>query len=496
MSQVPNRPGLGRGVRLVWDPVRSGHALLYPEGVLLLDPVAADVVLACDGRRDVAGIVALLARDYAGVAAADVERLLADLHDRRLLAPGEAADRRELPGKATDRRELPGKAADRRELPGKAAGRRDPAPPDGLTPAAWSSAHPHPTGLLAELTYRCPLSCTYCSNPLDIGRYREELTTEQWSSVFAQARAAGVLQLHLSGGEPLLRPDLPELIGRASRLGLYTNLVTSGIPLTADRLAALHRAGLDHLQLSIQDAVRAGADRVAGGPFHDRKLAAATMVRAAGIPLSVNVVLHAGNLARLTGIAELAVTMGADRLELAHAQFYGWALRNRPALMPAPAQVDAAAAAAAEVHARHGDRLEIVYVEPDYHTGTAKPCMNGWAGRQLVIAPNGDALPCLAAGQLPGVAVPSVRTDPLAEVWQHSALFNAFRGTAWMPEPCRSCSLAEVDHGGCRCQAYQLTGDPAATDPACRWSPHHDSVRAAATAASRPRPVAVPRARR
>lgn len=448
MTAAALRPG----VRLVRDPVRGRDALLYPEGVLLLDQVAADVVRACDGRRDLAGIVDRLTRDYAGVAPADVEHLLADLRERRLLADAPHAGP-QRPGGA---------------LAGGAAGS-----------TAWTGRQPRPTGLVAELTYRCPLRCAYCSNPVELAAYRAELTTAEWAGVFDQARAAGVLQVHLSGGEPLLRPDLPDLIRHVGGLGMYTNLVTSGIALTATRLAALLDAGLDHLQLSIQDATPDAADRTAGGRFHHRKLAAAGLVRAAGIPFTVNVVLHAGNTERLAEIAELAVSLGADRLELAHTQYYGWGLRNRAALMPTRAQVAAAAVAAADVHRRHGDRVDIVYVAPDYHTGRPKPCMNGWGSRQLVVAPNGDLLPCLAAGQL-GLPVPSARTTELAEAWQHSELFNAFRGTGWMSDPCRSCALRDDDFGGCRCQAFQLTGDAAATDPACRLSPHHDRVRAAA----------------
>jgi pyrroloquinoline quinone biosynthesis protein E len=442
------RPGLARGVRLAWDPVRSAFALLFPEGVLLLDPVAADVVRACDGRRDAAGILARLARDYDGVEAGDVDGLLADLTGRRLLADG-------------------GRAAGPVEVPAR---------PDA---AADDGGVPPPTGLVAELTYRCPLHCAYCSNPVNLAEYRDELSTEQWCDVLGQARSAGVLQVHLSGGEPLLRRDLPEIVRRANGLGMYTNLITSGIPLDAGRLAALLAAGLEHLQLSIQDAGPEAADRIAGGRFHGRKLAAAELVRAAGIPFTVNVVLHAGNVDRLAAIADVAASLGADRLELAHTQFYGWGLRNRAALMPTRAQVDAAADAAEEVRARHGDRIEIVYVRPDYHTGEAKPCMQGWGARQLVVAPNGDILPCLAAAQLPGLEVPSVRTVGLAAAWRDSSMFNAFRGTAWMPEPCAGCALRELDRGGCRCQAFQLTGDASATDPACRLSPHHDAVVAA-----------------
>ncbi|MET7427175.1 pyrroloquinoline quinone biosynthesis protein PqqE [Dactylosporangium sp. NPDC005555] len=453
-------PGLSRGVRLLWDPVRERHALVYPEGALLLDPVAADIVRACDGRRDAAGIVAVLARDYSGVAEADVGQFLADLTTRRLLVT---------------------------------AGRPAHAEVVAGSPAA-AVPHPLPTGLLAELTYRCPLRCTYCSNPIELAAYRAELDTGQWHDLLEQARVAGVLQVHLSGGEPLLRPDLPAVVAHARRLGLYTNLVTSGVPLTAETLTALVDAGLDHLQLSVQDAERADADLVAGARVHDRKLAAAELIRGSGLPLTVNVVLHAGNLARLTAIAELAVALGAERLELAHTQFYGWGLRNRATLLPSPAQVDAAGVAVAEVHRRFGDTVEVVYVEPDYHTGRAKPCMNGWGSRQLVVAPNGDVLPCLAAAQLPGFPIPSVRNDRLIDIWNDAPAFNAFRGTAWMAEPCRSCALREVDFGGCRCQAFQLTGDPAATDPACRFSPRHEDVAGiAAGAGTRARPEPVPR---
>ncbi|MEU7871723.1 pyrroloquinoline quinone biosynthesis protein PqqE [Dactylosporangium sp. NPDC049140] len=433
-------PSLRPGTRLIFDEVRQTHALLYPEGVLLLDEVAADVVRACDGRRDLASIVEVLSLEYDGVQVSDVERLIA-----------------RVTGTA---------GVDR-------AG------------AALSPAPANPIGMVAELTYRCPLQCAYCSNPVELSAYHREMTADEWLGVLSQARAAGVLQVHFSGGEPLLRRDLPGLVAHARELGMYTNLVTSGIPLTGDRLAALAGAGLDHLQLSIQDAGAADADRVAGGGFHERKLAVAALVREAGIPLTINVVLHAGNVDRLGAIADLAAGLGADRLELAHTQYYGWGLRNRSALLPSPDQVERAAAAAAEVHARHGDRLEVVYVEPDYHTGRPKPCMQGWGGRQFVVAPNGDMLPCLAAGQLPGFTVPSVRTAALTDIWTHSALFNSFRGTDWMSDPCRTCALRHVDFGGCRCQAFQLTGDPAATDPACELSPHHELVRSAARLGAR-----------
>jgi pyrroloquinoline quinone biosynthesis protein E len=335
--------------------------------------------------------------------------------------------------------------------------------------------------MLAELTYRCPLHCTYCANPLNIGDYAAELTTVDWLRTLDQARALGVLQVHFSGGEPLLRPDLPELVGHARVIGLYSNLVTSAIPLSAGRLERLAEAGLDHVQLSIQDSEAVPADTIAGRPAHHRKLAAARLVTGLGLPLTINVVLHRSNVDRLEAIADLAAALGAERVELAHTQFYGWAWRNRGALAPTPEQVDAANRAAAKARARHGDRVEFVYVDADYYSARPKPCMSGWGSRQFVVAPNGDVLPCLSAAQLPGLAPPNVRDVGLSGIWYDSTAFNRFRGTEWMPEPCSTCALKEIDFGGCRCQAFQLTGDPAATDPACALSPDHHLVASGAS---------------
>ncbi len=309
---------------------------------------------------------------------------------------------------------------------------------------------------------------------MNLAGFRDELDTPAWLDVLDQARALGVLQVHLSGGEPLLRRDLATLVGRARSLGMYTNLVSSAIPLSEPVLDALVSAGLDHFQLSIQDSDIASADRIAGLRGHERKLAAAGLVRRYGLPLTINVVLHRDNCARVLPIAELAASLGADRLELAHTQYYGWALRNRATLMPSAEQVAAAGRDAAAAREKYD--MEVVHVVADYHASRPKPCMYGWGSRQLVVAPNGDVLPCLSAAILPGLEVPNVRATPLAEIWYESDSFNRFRGTAWLPEPCQSCALREVDFGGCRCQAYQLTGDPTATDPACELSPHHDLV--------------------
>ncbi|MGW3174372.1 pyrroloquinoline quinone biosynthesis protein PqqE [Streptomyces sp. NPDC001153] len=437
-------PGLRKGVRLVHDPVRNQAALVYPEGVLMLNDSAAAVLRHCDGRRGARAITARLRDEFDGVDGEQVGALLADLAERRLLA-------------------LDGTGAPAR--PVAAAG-----------PSGTAVRTPAPLGLIAELTYRCPLQCLYCSNPVELSRHRDELQTEHWLRILDQARELGVLQVHLTGGEPLLRRDLTVLVDRARRLGLYTNLVTSGIPLAAGRAAELADAGLDHVQLSLQDADAGRADAVAGLTAHDRKLAAARRFTGAGLPLTVNAVLHRGNLARLGDLADQAVALGADRVELAHTQYYGWAWRNRAHLAPSREQVRQAERDVAAARERHIGRAEIVLVAADHHTGAVKPCMNGWGERQLVVAPDGDVLPCLAAAQLPALPVPSAVTEDLAAIWHDSPAFNRFRGTAWMPEPCRGCALREVDHGGCRCQAFQFTGDPAATDPACPLSPHHHLV--------------------
>ncbi|WP_103939463.1 pyrroloquinoline quinone biosynthesis protein PqqE [Thermomonospora echinospora] len=333
-----------------------------------------------------------------------------------------------------------------------------------------------PIGLLAELSYRCPLHCPYCSNPVALGDHRRELTGEQWCRVLTEARELGVLQLHLSGGEPLTRRDLPELVRHARRVGLYSNLVTSGVGLTDRRLAALVEAGLDHVQLSVQDSAAERSDRIAGTRSFERKRAAARAVKRAGLPLTVNVVLHRHNADRVAELAELAVRWGADRLELAHTQYYGWAALNQARLLPAREQVERSRAAARDAAERHGDRLGIVYVVPDLYEDRPKPCMHGWGRRHLVVRPNGDVLPCTAAGEIPGLPIENVLGTPLAEIWFSSESFNRFRGTDWMPDPCRGCPLREVDFGGCRCQALRLLGDASATDPVCALSPHHSVV--------------------
>jgi PqqA peptide cyclase len=326
-----------------------------------------------------------------------------------------------------------------------------------------------PRGLLAELTYRCPLHCPYCSNPRTIPD-AAELTTSEWLRVLEEARQLGVLQVHLTGGEPLARPDLTQLVKHARELGCYVNLVTSGVGLDERRAGELAHAGLDHVQLSLQDADRAAADEVAGARAADRKMAAAKAVTALKLPLTINVVLHRGNIGRIGPIADLAAALGADRLELAHVQYYGWGLLNRSALLPTREQVRAAEHAVTQARVEHSC-LEILYVVADYYEPYPKPCMHGWGRRHIVIAPDGRALPCVAAAQITGLGIESVRERPLSEIWHHSPAFTRFRGEEWMSEPCRSCPRREIDFGGCRCQAFALTGDATRADPVCQLSP-------------------------
>jgi PqqA peptide cyclase len=338
-----------------------------------------------------------------------------------------------------------------------------------------------PLGLLAELTHRCPLGCPYCSNPLALENRVDELDTATWARVFREAATLGILQVHLSGGEPASRRDLVEIVADASAAGLYTNLITSGIGLDAVRLARLKEVGLDHVQLSLQDADAASADRIAGYEGgHIRKLAFSRSVVELGFALTVNAVVHRANIDHISALVELAASLGAGRVEIAHTQYYGWALRNRNSLMPTRAQVHEAMQAVEQIRPRYAGRLVIDLVVPDYYARRPKACMGGWARRSLNVTPSGRVLPCHAAETIPGLQFWSVRDHPLQSIWLKSPAFHAFRGTDWMAEPCRSCALREVDFGGCRCQALAIVGDAAATDPACELSPHHAQMLALA----------------
>ncbi len=354
-----------------------------------------------------------------------------------------------------------------------------PAPPVAPPP-------PAPIGLLAELTHRCPLKCPYCSNPLELERRAGELDTATWLRVLSEAQALGVLQVHLSGGEPTARRDIVEITRHCAETGLYSNLITSGIGLKPGLLAALSEAGLDHVQLSIQAAEAGVADAVAGlAGAHAAKLGFARAVVAAGLPLTVNAVIHRANIAAVGDLVDLAVEMGAKRLEIAHVQYYGWAFANRAALMPGRDAVLRAMEVVDEARVRLKGTLVIDAVLPDYYARLPKACVGGWGRRSINVTPTGKVLPCHAAETIPGLEFWSVREHALADIWARSPAFAAFRGTAWMKEPCRTCERREIDFGGCRCQALAFAGDAAATDPACHRSPLHGDLLAIAEADAR-----------
>jgi pyrroloquinoline quinone biosynthesis protein E len=344
-------------------------------------------------------------------------------------------------------------------------------------------------GLIAELTHRCPLQCAYCSNPLALDAPKAELSTAEWQAVLDQAASLGILQVHFSGGEPMARRDLTELVAHAARAGLYTNIITSGVLLTDAAMAGLLAAGIDHIQLSFHDALPAEADRFGGyRGAHAKKLAAAALIRDAGLPLTANFVVHRQNVARIDDMLALGEALGAERIEIAHTQYYGWALLNRNALLPSREQLEAVNTAVAAARLRLAGRIAIDYVVPDYYAARPKACMGGWGNRFINVSPMGKALPCHAAETLPGFTFPSVRDSSLVDIWNGSDAFRRFRGTDWMPELCRSCDRREIDWGGCRCQALAMSGDAAATDPACARAPDH-AVMAQAIAAAADAPL-------
>lgn len=338
------------------------------------------------------------------------------------------------------------------------------------------NAGPRPLSLLCELTYRCNLQCGYCYNPLDLQDYRGELGADRWLRVLEQAAALGVVQAHFSGGEPTLRPELPALVAHAEAKGLYTNLITQGTFLDDALLDRLVDAGLDHVQISIQAPDAELADAIAVAKVHDKKIAALRRTIAYGLAVTLNCVLHRRNHDSVAGVIALAEELGVRRLELANVQFYGWAFRNREALMPTLDQVRRGEAIVEAARARLAGRMEIVYVLPDYFGEFPKPCMNGWGTTFMTVTPNGTVLPCPAAAEIRTLQFENVRERSLEWIWRESPAFNAYRGTQWMREPCRSCERRELDFGGCRCQAYLLTGDAGATDPACSKSPDHAIV--------------------
>ena len=346
-----------------------------------------------------------------------------------------------------------------------------------LKPAPGDSSSPigPPLWLLCELTYRCPLHCPFCSNPVDFASHGKELDTREWIEVLREARSLGAVQLGLSGGEPLARDDLEVLVAEAHRLGYYINLITSGVGLTEPRIRALKQAGLDHIQLSFQDSTRELNDFLSSTRTFELKSRVAALIKAHGYPMVLNVVLHRLNIDHVETILAMAERMEADYLELANTQYYGWAWYNRGQLLPTRAQVKRAEEMTQRFRERQ-TRMRVFFVVPDYFERRPKPCMQGLGSLFMAITPDGTALPCHAARQLKGIEFPNVRLASVRSIWFESDGFNRFRGDGWMKEPCRSCPERHRDFGGCRCQAFLLTGDATNTDPVCELSEHHALV--------------------
>jgi PqqA peptide cyclase len=349
---------------------------------------------------------------------------------------------------------------------------------------------PAPFSLVAEVTHRCPLHCIYCSNPLELRLAEEELTTEVWLRVLEEAHALGIVQLHLSGGEPLLREDLESLVQRGRELEFYTNLITSGAGLTRERAEALAACGLDNVQLSIQASTVDLNNWIGGRKSYQEKAEAAEIIRDSGLAFSMNVVLHRLNLDQLDQIIDICLAWGAERLELANSQYYGWALANRDGLLPTKDQVLRAEMVYEKKKSECQGKMELIWVRPDYYEPFPKPCMGGWGQIHLIVGPDGAVLPCPAASSIPTLHFENVRDLGLGWIWRESPAFNKFRGLDWMPEPCRSCDRRFQDFGGCRCQAFALTGDAARTDPVCQWAPDHNLVETAIAAAQHQNPEA------
>jgi pyrroloquinoline quinone biosynthesis protein E len=343
-----------------------------------------------------------------------------------------------------------------------------------------------PLWLLAEVTYRCPLHCVYCYNPVDFAKHEDELTTEEWFKVLREARALGSVQCGFSGGEPMLRDDLELLVAEAHRLGYYTNLLTSGVGLNEKRIDALKEAGLDHIQLSFQDSTREMNDFLSSTRTFDLKRRAADLIKSRGYPMVMNCTIHRHNIDHIEAILQLADDIDAEYVELANTQYYGWAQVNRDQLLPSREQLERAERITNEWREKHGNKMKLFFVVPDYYEKRPKKCMNGWGNIFLTITPDGKALPCHTARMLPGLEFPDVRTSSVREIWYESEGFNRYRGTGWMKEPCSSCPEKEKDYGGCRCQAYMIANDPAAADPVCDKSPFHQKIVAAVEQAQIP----------
>ena len=349
-----------------------------------------------------------------------------------------------------------------------------------------TSAAPTPLALIAELTHRCPLHCVYCSNPPELGRRADELTTEVWSRVFREAAEAGVLQVDFTGGEPLARTDIVELVRAAREAELYVNLITSGLPLDEGRLDELIRAGLDHIQLSFQGAHEESANEISGTKAHTHKLRVLDWLKTRRLALTLNFVIHRRNIDQLDEMLAIGESSSASRIEFANVQYYGWAFANRENLLPTREQVDRSVELLKRAEERLRGKINIEFVVPDYYAKYPKACMGGWGQKMMLIAPNGDALPCHAAQIIPGLHFDNLKDSDLREIWEKSEAFQKFRGEEWMPEPCKSCDRRTRDFGGCRCQALLLTGDATATDPVCSLAPQRSKVDAILSAVNGP----------
>jgi pyrroloquinoline quinone biosynthesis protein E len=441
-----SRPAFERWARLHEDRARSRSVVLAPERAYEIDAISLAVLNEIDGVKTVGEIAGALSDRYGApldVVSRDVINLLQGLSDKRLLRDGPSPFS---------------------------------APPVSARARSYAPFADGPAGLLAELTHRCPLQCPYCSNPIDLERANVELTAREWGDVFRRAAEIGALQLHLSGGEPTVRQDLEEILAFAVDAGLYTNLITSGVTLTRERLEALARIGLDHVQLSIQDVVPENADRIShyeGGVEKKRRVAQWT--GEFGMGLTINAPMHRQNIAHLPQIIDFAVEFKAQRIEIAHIQYYAWALKNRAALIPTRDVFLGTVGIVDEAKARLKGVLNFDFVIHDHYASRPKACTGGWGRSIVAVTPSGKALPCHAAQTIPGLVFDNVRERDLADIWRNGEAFNAFRGTEWMQEPCRSCDRREIDWGGCRCQAMAAVGDPRAIDPACHLSPEHEA---------------------
>ena len=461
--QLTDRPKLWRLARIGHDRIRDRPVLLYPEGAMFLNSTGKAILELVDGERTIGEISETLGRIYSADVRDDVLEYLVKLGRQDIVTvPGADPVARHAPHPAAS-------AASLGSAPVTVGAAREGRPGGSPLLAA-------PTTLLAELTYRCPLHCPYCSNPLAMTKADAELSTDDWKRVFTQARELGVLQLGLSGGEPLARKDLEELVAHARAEGMYTTLVTSALGLTRARATQLKAAGIDHVQISFQDIDVENAERIAGVRSVKQKREGAALVKELGLAFSVNVVLHRANLDHLEELIEMAASLGADRVELANTQYYGWAARNRALLMPTPKQVERSEAIARRAIDKYRGTMQVLYVLPDYYQPYPKPCYGGWGSVYILVTPDGKALPCHGATGIENLQFVNVREHPLEWVWRESPIFNAFRGDAWMQEPCRSCPLKGKDFGGCRCQAFALTGDARNTDPVCSLSPRHDLI--------------------